>query len=75
MSEFCRCGNRSKGSIGMLRLCYRCFAELAGWKANDKRVRQRCPVQLTDGGRDLSVTEWVPDCSSSPAAETPQENA
>ena len=39
-----RCHRPSKGSIGMLRYCYPCFAALIGWRANDRRLKQVRPV-------------------------------
>jgi hypothetical protein len=68
MSERCStpsCRQPSKGSIGMLRYCYRCFAELCGWRTNDKRLKQRVTVNLTNDGKDIGLTEWVPDVAIS----------
>ncbi|MCR4375637.1 MAG: hypothetical protein NUW22_12390 [Acidobacteria bacterium] len=49
----------------MLRYCYRCFAELAGWRANDRRLKERVTVQLVDGRRNVSLAEWAPDVAIS----------
>jgi hypothetical protein len=68
MSEKCSspdCGRPSKGSIGMLRYCYACFAALLGWEANDPRLRRRGGVALTDDGRHVGEAEWVPDVAIS----------
>lgn len=68
MSQRCStpsCGQPSKGSIGLLRYCYRCFAELCGWRAHDKRLKGRVLVNLTDDGRDVGLAEWVPDAALS----------
>lgn len=61
MSERCRCGQPSKGSVGQVRFCVRCFAALIGVPAKDRRLRDRLLIDLHDSGAHLSVTEWVPD--------------
>lgn len=66
MSAFCdsRCGRRSQGSIGLMRYCRQCFAEMAGWRANDHRLKEVVTIELHDDGRDLGLSQWVPDCVS-----------
>lgn len=73
MSEWCafRCGRRSQGSIGLMRYCMPCFAELAGWRRNDRRLRERVTVQLHDDGEPIGLAEWVPDCAAAKERRQP----
>lgn len=63
MSERCRCGRPSKGSVGMVRLCYTCAAGLL--KQPKRGLRARFRFQLTHGRSVIGEAEWVPDAAIS----------
>ena len=65
MSERCTgcLVNDSKGSLGPLRYCYRCFSSLSGLRPKELRRRQR--VDLRHGRRVIGEAEWIPDAARS----------
>ncbi len=64
MSQYCKCGKPSKGSIGMLRLCYDCAAAILRQPKRD--LRGRFTFMLSHGRRmALGTKEWVPDAALS----------
>jgi hypothetical protein len=62
VSEKCHnCRERpSKGSLGMMRYCYECAADLTGHAKRYVRS-EACTVQLVDGTRHVGYASWVPD--------------
>lgn len=64
MAEKCHNCRRAKsrGSIGMLRYCWRCAANLMGWKHDDPRLNQCVDIMLTnDDVPTGGWARWVPD--------------
>jgi hypothetical protein len=63
VSEKCRCGQPSKGSVGLIRWCLGCIAKQLGWGRQDRRLRERVLIELHNDGRHIGVAEWIPDCA------------
>ncbi len=55
-----RCTRRARGSLGMMVLCFKCFAKLAGFSAKDSRVRHGAVIELANGTKHVGRSEWRP---------------
>lgn len=55
------CHRQSKGSVGSIRYCFHCVANILGWYPHDPRLRWAVPIQLMDGKREMNETRWMPD--------------
>lgn len=63
MSERCSCGQPTKGSVGMLRLCYDCAARI--FDQSKRRLRGRFVFMLKNEDTELGLREWIPDAAIS----------
>jgi hypothetical protein len=63
MAESCsgHCGRKSVGSVGAMRFCYPCIAEMACVHRGDPRLLDRMPFESQSHGRVTGDVEWIPD--------------